>query len=129
MFARSPVASLRRVLSAAVLLPWAMASSAGVTTLDFDGSLPPGAQFERPSPALDAHGAVVSDGVPRFQVGAVTAGAILVRALPIDQAMLGTAQLAGVQYSLVRLGTVPALTTGEPGANPPPAYTLPPTAR
>jgi hypothetical protein len=116
------------LLSAALVVPWATAAHAEVTTLDFAGSMPPGAEFSRSSPAVGAgaRGSPVGVDVPRFQVGgAVSAGATFVRALPLSDRALAATQIAGVQYSLVRLGSVPGLTTGEPGADPPPTYALP----
>ena len=118
MFARCLVWS-------ALVLPWATAGQAGVTTLDFRGSLPPGAQLTRPSAAIGAGGGVVPAEQPRFQAGAVTAGATFVRALPANQRILASTPVDGVQYSVVRVGKIPELTAGDPGAVPPPVYTLP----
>jgi hypothetical protein len=113
------------VFLAVLAASWATAANAAVTTLDFDGRLPPGAEFARSSPAVGARGRVVAADLPRFQAGAVSAGASFVRALPSSDRVLASTEIAGIQYSLVRLGSVPALTTGEPGESPPPVYAFP----
>jgi hypothetical protein len=101
---------------------------AAVEVFEFDGDVPAGVVLHRLSAAIDGDGNVVGSGLPRFQSTAVTAGARLLGQLPVNDVVIGTASVGGIQYTIVQRGAIPELTTDTPGVTPSPHYVLPAAA-
>lgn len=92
---------------------------------EFDGSLPVGVVFDRPSSRPDATGQVVPAGQPRFQTNAFSTPIRRITDLPVSDRVIGVGEVEGVQYTVIAVSGRPVFTSGTPGLLPLPAMNLP----
>lgn len=113
------------LLGLLLLLANAQVGYGATLVYEFDGALPADTSLVRPTPAIDAAGALAPPNAPRFVREAVSPGARILGSVPITQRVLAARQLGGQQYTLVRIGNRPSLTTDAPGVDTAPSYIEP----